>query len=60
MQRILQPGDIEALDRTSLPRVRLPQPASLFADRAARLAQKAEGNPIGDYLRFLSHVARAQ
>lgn len=60
MQRILQPGDIEALDRTSPPRVRLPQPASLFAERAARLAQKAEGNPIGDYLRFLSHLARAQ
>lgn len=60
MQRILQPGEIEALDRTSLPRIRLPQPASLFADRAARLAQKAEGNPIGDYLRFLARLVRAQ
>lgn len=60
MQRILQPGEIEALDRTQLPRIRLPQPASLFADRAARLAQKAEGNPIGDYLRFLARVVRAQ
>lgn len=60
MQRILQPGDIEALDRTSLPRIRLPHPASLFADRAARLAQLAEGNPIGDYLRFLASLARAQ
>lgn len=60
MQRILQPGDIEALDRTQLPRIRLPQPASLFADRAARLAQKAEGNPIGDYLRFLARLVRAQ
>ncbi|WP_406624528.1 formate dehydrogenase accessory protein FdhE [Acidovorax sp. SDU_ACID1] len=60
MQRILQPGEIEALDRTNLPRVRLPQPASLFADRAARLAQKAEGNPIGDYLRFLARLVRAQ
>ncbi len=60
MQRILQPGDIEALDRTSPTRVRLPQPASLFADRAARLAQKAADNPIGDYLHFLSHLVRAQ
>ncbi|PWW47758.1 formate dehydrogenase accessory protein FdhE [Melaminivora alkalimesophila] len=60
MQRILQPGDIEALDRTSLPRVRLPQPASLFAERAARLAQKAADNPIGEYLHFLSHLVRAQ
>jgi len=60
VQRILQPGEIEALDRTSLLRIRLPQPASLFADRAARLAQKAEGNPIGDYLRFLARLVRAQ
>lgn len=60
MQRILQPGEIEALDRTSLLRIRLPQPAVLFADRAARLAQKAEGNPIGDYLRFLARLVRAQ
>lgn len=60
MQRILQPGEIEALDRTSLPRIRLPQPESLFGDRAARLAQKAEGNPIGDYLRFLSQLVKAQ
>ncbi|GAB1385771.1 formate dehydrogenase accessory protein FdhE [Melaminivora sp.] len=60
MQRILQPGDIEALDRTNPTRVRLPQPASLFAERAARLAQQAEGNPIGDYLRFLAHLVRAQ
>ncbi|MBS0294448.1 MAG: formate dehydrogenase accessory protein FdhE [Proteobacteria bacterium] len=60
MQRILQPGEIEALDRTSPLRIRLPQPASLFADRAARLAQKAEGNPIGDYLRFLARLVRAQ
>ncbi|WP_367065853.1 formate dehydrogenase accessory protein FdhE [Oryzisolibacter sp. LB2S] len=60
MQRILQPGEIEALDRTSLLRTRLPQPASLFAERAARLAQKAEGNPIGDYLRFLARLVRAQ
>ena len=60
MQRILQPGEIEALDRTSLLRIRLPQPTSLFAERAARLAQKAEGNPIGDYLGFLARLVRAQ
>jgi FdhE protein len=59
-QRILQPGDIEALDRTSLPRVRLPQPASLFAERAARLLSQAEQNPIGDYLRFVAQLVQAQ
>ena len=58
--RILQPGEIETLDRTSPIRVRLPQPASLFADRAARLLQKAEGNPIGDYLRFIAALVKAQ
>lgn len=60
MQRILQPGEIESLDRTSQQRIRLPQPASLFAERAARLAQKAETHPIGDYLRFLSQLVKAQ
>ncbi|HEY0200172.1 MAG TPA: formate dehydrogenase accessory protein FdhE, partial [Burkholderiaceae bacterium] len=60
MQRILQPGEIEALDHTSFPRVRLPQPASLFADRAARLRQLADGNPIADYLRFVAQLVQAQ
>jgi len=60
VQRILQPGEIEALDRTSFPRVRLPQPATLFQERAARLEQLAEGNPIADYLRFAARVVRAQ
>jgi FdhE protein len=60
MQRILQPGDIEALDHTRFPRVLLPQPTQLFADRAARLRQLAEGNPIADYLRFIATLADAQ
>lgn len=60
MQRILQPGEIEALDRIHFPRVRLPQPASLFQERAARLRQLAEGNPIADYLRFAARLVEAQ
>ncbi|MCA6217667.1 formate dehydrogenase accessory protein FdhE [Ideonella sp. B7] len=60
MQRILQPGEIESLDRIEFPRVRLPQPATLFTERAARLRQKAEGHPIGDYLRFLAHLVDLQ
>lgn len=60
MQRILQPGEIEALDRVSFPRVRLPQPASLFQERAARLRQRAEGHPIADYLRFAARLVEAQ
>ncbi|MBS0428484.1 MAG: formate dehydrogenase accessory protein FdhE [Proteobacteria bacterium] len=60
MQRILQPGEIEALDKVSFPRVRLPQPATLFQERAARLRQLAEGNPIADYLRFAARLVDAQ
>lgn len=60
MQRILQPGDIEALDHTAFTRVRLPEPSSLYTDRAARLAQLADGNPIADYLRFAARLVRAQ
>lgn len=60
MQRILQPGEIEALDRVAFPRVRLPQPGTLFQERAARLAQLADGNPIADYLRFAARLVQAQ
>lgn len=60
MQRILQPGDIESLDHTSFPRVLLPQVPGLFGERAARLRQLAEGNPIADYLRFVAQIVDAQ
>lgn len=60
MQRILQPGDIEALDRTRMPRLRMPEPVVLFTDRAARLRQLAEGNPIADYLHFAAGLVDAQ
>ena len=60
MQRILQPGEIETLDHTSFPRTLLPQTASLFAERAARLRQLADGNPIADYLQFVAQIIDAQ
>lgn len=60
MQRILQPGEIEALDHTSFPRILLPQASSLFAERAARLRQLANGNPIADYLLFVAQIMDAQ
>ena len=59
-QRILQPGEIEALDKTSFPRILLPQVASLFAERAARLRQLSDGNPIADYLQFADKIVDAQ
>lgn len=59
-QRILQPGEIEALDNTSFPRVLLPQTGQLFAERAARLRQLATDNPIADYLLFAAAICQAQ
>lgn len=60
MQRILQAGEIESLDRTHFPRILLPHPASLFAERAARVRQLANGNPIADYLQFIAKIIDAQ
>ena len=44
----------------SVPFVRLPDPTTLFADRAARLSEAAPGHPLEAYLRFVAEVARAQ
>ena len=60
MQRILQSGEIETLDRTHFQRIVLPNPASLFAERAARVRQLAQGNPIADYLHFIAKIIDAQ
>lgn len=59
-QRILEPGQIETLAQRSIPRIRLPDRSQLFAHRAARLRELAEGNAIGDYLRLLAIVCDAQ
>jgi FdhE protein len=60
VQRILQPGEIEALDKIEFPRIRLPQPATLFQERAARLRQRMEGNSIAEYLGFVAKLADQQ
>ena len=59
-QRILQPGEIEALDPTAIPRLRMPQRGSVFAERAARLSRLAQGHAIGGYLRLMSKLVEAQ
>ena len=59
-RRILQPGEIEALDNTTFPRVLPPHIGSLLLERAARLRQLASGNPIADYLEFAAHIVSAQ
>lgn len=60
MQRILPRGEIENLDHTSVPRLRLPVRASVFADRAARLRQLAPGNPAEAYLQLMATLVEAQ
>jgi FdhE protein len=61
VQRILEPGQIEALAQRSIARVRLPDRARLFAARAERLRSLAENHrTLGDYLRLMATVADAQ
>lgn len=59
-QRILQPGEIEALDRTKFPRIMLPQPDTLLRERAARLRHLAGNSSIGPFLEFLARLVDAQ
>ncbi|KDB08937.1 Protein fdhE [Burkholderia sp. lig30] len=59
-QRILEPNDIAALDHSAIPRFRLPERATVFSARAARLRKLADLNPIGGYLRLMAVVADAQ
>ena len=55
---LLQPGQIEAA-AGSIPELCLP-PADLFLARARRLEQLAERHTLGEYLRFVARLARAQ
>src|SRR5580700_8923622 len=60
MQRVLDPAQIEAFAQRTIPRIRLPDPTSVFASRAARLRQLSEGHAVGDYLRLMATLADAQ
>jgi FdhE protein len=55
---LLQPGEIEAA-AGDIPELLLPHD-DLFLMRARRLEQLAEGHTLGDYLRFVAELARAQ
>lgn len=55
---IIEPGEI-APPSGALPFLRLPE-RDLFQTRAARLDSLAAGHALGDYLRFLAALARAQ
>jgi FdhE protein len=61
VQRILEASKIESLDPSAIPRLRMPERATVFSARAARLLQLADvSNPIAGYLRLMAALADAQ
>ena len=61
VQRIVEAARIESLDPSAIPRLRMPERATIFAARAARLQQLADAsNPIAGYLRLMAALADAQ
>jgi FdhE protein len=60
VQRILEPGQIESQDHSQIPRIRLPERATTFSTRAARMRKLADSNPIGGYVRLMASLADAQ
>jgi FdhE protein len=61
VQRILQPGEIESLDRTAIPRLRLPERLTVFSGRAERLRRLADNShPIAGYLMLMASLVDAQ
>jgi FdhE protein len=68
VQRILEPGQIETLDQTSIPRIRLVDRHTVFSTRAKRLKQLAANGVAGipvdptfsGYLTLMALVADAQ
>ena len=64
MQRILEPGQIEAFAQRAIPRLRVPDRTHVFSRRAERLRELAGndaiGHVIGGYLRLMATVVDAQ
>jgi FdhE protein len=60
VQRILDPGQIESIDHSAIPRLRMPERATVFSTRAVRLRQLAGASPIGGYIRLMATLADAQ
>lgn len=60
VQKFLDPSQIQSLDLTAIPRIRLPDRATVFSARAARLRALADANPIAGYIRLMASAADAQ
>lgn len=58
--RLLTPEEIAVQAGQQAPYVRLPERATVFAERELRLRQLAAGHPMRDYLLFMADVIRAQ
>jgi FdhE protein len=59
MTTLLEPGQIPQASGEP-PRALTADSKDVFAHRARRFAQLAEGHPLGDYLRFMGRLAQAQ
>lgn len=60
MQRVLPSDEIARSVAQPIPRLRLPDRATAFARRAARLDRLAADNPLSGYLHLMAEVARVQ
>jgi FdhE protein len=60
MQRILDPAQIEAFAERSVPRLRLPDRATVYLKRAGRLSALSTGHAIGEYLELIAALCDAQ
>ena len=58
--KLLTPEEIAAQAGGAIPFLRLPERASVFADRALRLRSLAPSHAMGGYLEFMALVADAQ
>lgn len=59
MTTLLEPGQVPQAGGDA-PRVLAPDAQDVFAHRARRFAQLADGHSLGDYLRFMGRLAQAQ
>lgn len=58
--RVMSPEEIAAQAGGETPYFHWPQRSSLFAERAMRLRQLAQGHAMGDFLAFMAELALAQ
>jgi FdhE protein len=58
--RLLSPEEIAVRAGQQVPFLRVPERATVYAEREARLRRLAAGHPMRDYLEFVAELARVQ